>query len=119
MITVELRNVIMHGHHGIYPEEKEVLNTFEVNLDVSYEEKGAGFDKLEDTISYVSLYKIVQKKMQVPEFLLESVCQEIIGMIKHQYPFVKEIRMSIYKLQAPIENFQGKVGVTMHLRFDD
>jgi len=25
MVTVELRNLIMHGHHGIYEEEKKVM----------------------------------------------------------------------------------------------
>jgi dihydroneopterin aldolase len=118
MITVELRNVIMHGHHGIYPEEKQVMNTFEVNLDVSYDDHGAVFEKVADTISYVSLYEIVRKEFQTPVFLLEKICQEIINQIKRDFPQVHEIRMSIYKLQSPIQNFQGKVGVNMSRRFD-
>jgi 7,8-dihydroneopterin aldolase/epimerase/oxygenase len=118
MITVELRNVIMHGHHGIYQEEKEVMNTFEVNLDVSYDDHVAVFEKVADTISYVSLYEIVRKKFQTPVFLLEKICQEIIHQIKKDFPQVSEVNMSIYKLQAPIQNFQGKVGVNMSRHFD-
>jgi dihydroneopterin aldolase len=119
MVTVELRNLIMHGHHGIYEEEKKVMNTFEVNLDVKYDEKKSDFDSIDDTISYVDLYSIVKQKIQVPVFLLEKICQGIIRKIKHQYPSVREINISIYKIQAPIENFQGKVGVTMRRKFDD
>ena len=119
MITVELRNVIMHGHHGIHPEEMEVMNTFEVNLDVSYEESETSFDQPGDTISYTSLYHIVQQKIRVPVFLLEKICLECIQKIKKQYPQVKAVQISIYKLQAPIEHFQGKVDVTMQRRFDD
>ena len=95
------------------------MNTFEVNLDVTYNEKKAEFERIEDTISYVDLYEIVKQKIQVPVFLLEKICQEIILKIKHQYPFVARISVSIYKMQAPIENFQGKVGVTMRRKFDE
>jgi dihydroneopterin aldolase len=119
MITVELNNLILHGYHGIHEEEKKVMNTFEVNLSVRFDEKKSDFNSLEDTISYVDLYKIVKQKTQVPAFLLEKLCQGIIRKIKHQYPNVREVVISIYKMQAPIESFQGKVGVTMRKKFDD
>ncbi len=119
MITVELQNLILHGYHGVFEEEKKVMNTFEVSLSVKYDEKKSDFNSLEDTISYVDLYEIVKQKIKVPVFLLEKLCQGIIRKIKHQYPSVREVNISIYKLQAPIENFQGKVGVTMRKKFDD
>jgi len=119
MITIELHNLILHGYHGIFEEEKKVMNTFEVSLSVRYDEKKSDFDSLEDTISYVDLYNIVKIKTQAPAFLLEKLCQGIIRKIKHQYPIVREVIISIYKMQAPIENFQGKVGVTMRKKFDD
>ncbi|HTS46144.1 MAG TPA: dihydroneopterin aldolase [Puia sp.] len=119
MITIELNQLIFHGYHGLHEEEKKVMNTFEVNLSVKYDEKKSDFNNIEDTISYVDLYEIVKQKIQVPVLLLEKICQGIIRKIKHQYPFVREVNISIYKLQAPIENFQGKVGVSMRKKFDD
>jgi len=119
MITIELRDLIFHEHHGIYEEERRVMNSFEVSLEVSYIDTIAVFEKISDTISYVNLFKIVQEKMKEPVFILEKICQGIILNIKHQYPAVSEIRISIYKLQAPIEHFIGKVGVTMHRSFND
>jgi dihydroneopterin aldolase len=50
--------------------------------------------------------------------LLEKIADEIIGKIKAQYPFIREVIISIYKLQAPIGNFQGKAGMTLHKKFD-
>ena len=38
--------------------------------------------------------------------------------IKRRYPAVQSVQISIYKLQAPIERFQGKVGVTVFRQFD-
>jgi 7,8-dihydroneopterin aldolase/epimerase/oxygenase len=119
MVTIELQNLIFYVHHGIYEEERRVMNSFEVNLSVSYPEINPVYERISDTISYVNLFKIVQEKMKEPVFLLEKICQGIILNIKHQYPAVSEIRISVFKLQAPIEHFIGKVGVTMHRSFND
>ena len=119
MITIELQNLIFYVHHGIYEEERKVMNSFEVNLSVSYVDNNHVFERIADTISYVNLFKIVQEKMKEPVFLLEKICQGIILNIKRQYPAVSEIRISVFKLQAPIEHFIGKVGVTMHQSFKD
>ena len=109
--------MVFYEHHGVYEEERRVMNSFEVNLSVSYMENNPVFERIADTISYVNLFKIVQEKMKEPVYLLEKICQGIILNIKHQYPTVSEIRISIFKLQAPIEHFVGKVGVTMHRSF--
>jgi len=119
MITIELQHLIFYEHHGIYEEERKVMNSFEVNLSVSYQDTIPVFEKISDTISYVNLFKIVQEKMKEPVYLLEKICQGIILNIKHQYPAVSEIKISVFKLQAPIEHFVGKVGVTMHRSFKD
>jgi dihydroneopterin aldolase len=119
MVTIELQELLFHEHHGIYEEERKVMNSFEVNLSVSYAELNFVFEKISDTISYVNLFKIVQEKMKEPVFLLEKICLGIILNIKHQYPAVSEVKISIFKLQAPIEHFAGKVGVSMHRSFKD
>jgi dihydroneopterin aldolase len=119
MVTVHLHNVMMHAHHGIYVEEEKSGSNYELNLDVKFDEQDAKLEKINDTISYEELYGIVKKKMMVPTPLLEKVCEGIIRKIKHEFAGVREISISIYKLEAPIENFQGKVGVTMRKKFDD
>ena len=119
MVTIELQQLIFFEHHGIYEEERKVMNSFEVNLSVSYPETDFVFERISDTISYVNLFKIVQEKMKEPVFLLEKICQGIILNIKRQYPAVSEVKISVFKLQAPIEHFAGRVGVTMHRSFTD
>jgi dihydroneopterin aldolase len=119
MVTIELHNLLLHGFHGVHQEEKKVMNTFEVNLDVLYEEKNRDFQHLDDTISYTVLYGLVKEKFQQPVLLLEKLAQGVIESIRGKYPWVRKIGISIYKLQAPIENFQGKVGVSMTWESDD
>lgn len=119
MVTVHLHQLILHAFHGVYEQEHKTGNNYEVSLDVTYTGKNSHFDSLRDTISYEDLFAIVKKRMQAPAPLLENVCESIIRNIKHQYPHVAEVSISIYKLQAPIDNLQGKVGVTMRKHFDE
>jgi len=56
--------------------------------------------------------------MQIITPLMEKICKEIICKIEKPYPFISEVNISIRKLQVPMENFQGKVGVTMNKRFN-
>jgi dihydroneopterin aldolase len=119
MVTVHLHQLVIHAFHGVYEEEHKTGNNYEVNLDVKYEERNNKFENIHDVISYEDLFAIVKKKMQAPAELLEKVCESIIRKIKHEYSTVTEISVSIYKLQPPIENLQGKVGVTMRKKFDD
>jgi len=119
MVTVQLHNLIFSGRHGVFKEELATGNTFEVHLDVLYDEKDRPFEGLDSIINYVILFDIVKQRMHQPSPLLEKIADEIIGKIKLQYPFIREVTLAIYKLQAPIGNFQGKAGMTLHKKFDD
>lgn len=118
MVTVRLHNLIFSGHHGVFKEELATGNTFEVHLDVMYDEKDRPFESLDTIVNYVNLFAIVKQRMLQPSPLLEKIADEIISKIKIQYPFIREVIISIYKLQAPIGNFQGKAGMTLQKKFD-
>src|SRR5215831_20443086 len=113
MVIIHLHKVVMHAHHGVYNEEEKSGSNYELNLDVRFDEHDKKIENIDDTISYEDLLGIVKKKMLVPTPLLEEVCEGIIRKIHHEFAGVREISISIYKLEAPLENFQGKVGVTM------
>jgi dihydroneopterin aldolase len=117
MVTVQLHKLIFSGRHGVFKEELATGNTFEVNLDVQYDETGHPFGGLDSIVNYVNLFDIVKERMHQPSPLLEKIAEEIIGKIVDYYPFVKEVTLSIYKLQAPIGNFQGKAGMTLNKKF--
>lgn len=113
MLTVELQNILFHAFHGIYAGEPKVGGDFEVNLKVSFDEEGRYPESLTDSVNYVRLYELVKQKMAQPTRLLEKLCHDILSEIKQEYPFIKDATISLYKLQAPVENFQGKLGVTL------
>lgn len=119
MVTVQLHNLLFSGRHGVFKEELATGNTFEVNLDVLYDESTRPFEGLDSIVNYVSLFDIIKTRMLQPSPLLEKIADEIIVKIRELYPFVREVILSIYKLQAPIGNFQGKAGMTLHKKFLD
>ena len=119
MVTVHLHQLVIHAFHGLYGEEHKTGNNYEVSLDVTYEERNRSFDSIRQTISYEDLFALVKKRMQSPSLLLENVCEDIIRKIKEEYPEVSAVSVSVFKLNPPIENLQGKVGVTLRKTFDD
>ena len=119
MLSVHLNDLRFFAHHGIYDGEAQSGHEFEVQLTVKYEEKKLKFDDIKNVLNYVELYQIVKKRMTMPTPLIEEVAESIIRKIRHEYSFVKEVSISIFKLQPPIENFQGSVGITLQKKFDD
>ncbi len=64
MVTVQLHNLIFSGRHGVFKEELATGNTFEVNLDVLYDETDRPFEGLDSIVNYVNLFGIVGKGCQ-------------------------------------------------------
>lgn len=118
MISIELKDVRIQATHGLYKGESKTGNTYQCDLSVQYDEGDRNFREVESTINYVTLYEIVRQRMETPTHLLEQLCVEIIQEIKLRFAFIKEASISIYKLHAPIENFEGKVGVTLNKVFN-
>jgi dihydroneopterin aldolase len=118
MVAIELQNIRIHAFHGVYDGEKKTGSPYDVSVKVIYEEGTAQFDNLENTINYVAVFGIIKQRMSIPLPLLEKVALGIIEEIKHSWPFAVEIMVSIYKLEPPIENFQGKIGVSIHKQFN-
>lgn len=117
MLSVHLYDLNFHAFHGLYEGEGLVGNDFQLNLTVSYDDDGVKTDDLRSLINYEEVYDIVKKRMAIRSDLLEEVAEAIILKIRHKYSIIKEISVSIFKLNAPLENFQGKVGITIKRSF--
>ena len=120
MLTIELQQIKLHAFHGLYPGEERLGSPYEVNLKAQCMEPANGtYLELSDTINYAVLYEIIRKRMAVPTPLLETVANDIIGEIIAQFPRIRTIEISIFKLQPPIAQFEGRVGVTINRSFHE
>ena len=116
MITIYLKNLLFFSHHGIHEEETIVGNDFEINVSVSFDETEKILS-LDQTINYVEVYNVIKEHMKKPSRLLETVAMQIAEEVYNNNSRIKTINISINKLNPPINNFTGSVGVTFHKEF--
>ncbi|MEO7983206.1 MAG: dihydroneopterin aldolase [Bacteroidota bacterium] len=111
ILTISLNNVRFRAYHGVHPEERQKGNDFVVNMQVSYIPEAGAILSLADTIDYANLFEIINETMQQPVDLLETLVQTIANTTYQQYPHVKEITVSVEKLNPPIDKFTGTAEV--------
>jgi dihydroneopterin aldolase len=111
LLTISLNNVRFRAYHGLYPEERQKGNDFVVNMQVSYVPGAGTIFSLDDTIDYAALFEIINSQMQKPVDLLETLVQQMAQSVHQQFPQVKEINVSVEKLNPPIDKFSGSAAV--------
>ena len=117
LLTISLNNVRFRAYHGLYPEERQKGNDFVVNMQVSYLPKSGSIASLDDTIDYGTLFNIMNSIMQQPVDLLETLVQEIAHAVHQKFSQVKEITVSVEKLNPPIDKFIGSAAVSYKAAF--
>jgi len=111
MLTIHLSNLKFYGYHGLYPQEKKVGGEFLVQADVEITEPAGIITSLEESVSYVAVYDIIKRRMQIPTPLLETIAMELADEIL-AIPLVKKVSLRIIKMAAPVINFEGQLGVS-------
>lgn len=118
MLYIQLSNLKFHAFHGVYEEERILGNAYEVNLKAGFFPKKIFIQHLEDTVDYTAIYKIVSEIMAEPTPLLETVAGKIVEAITTRYAQIEELKVSIKKLYPPVNNFEGRVGVSFEWKKD-
>jgi 7,8-dihydroneopterin aldolase/epimerase/oxygenase len=111
MLTIHLHNVQFFAHHGLFEHETVNGNHFELNCHVQYHPPKL-VKHIEETINYASVFSIIENRMKVATPLLETVVMDIANEILQQFSLAEEVFVHLVKINPPIENFQGGVGVS-------
>lgn len=112
---IALSGLRFHAFHGVLPEEKQLGNQFEVNLSVFIKNNLLiEEDILEGTISYVPLFEIVKKEMEIPRATLENLAFRIQKKVKEAFPNIIRGKVSIEKISPPIPGMIGSAKVTLN-----
>ena len=117
LLTISLNNVRFRAYHGMQPEERQKGNDFVVNVQVIYAPDNGTILSLADTIDYAVLFDMINSTMQQPVDLLETLAQTIAHTIHKQYPQIKEVNVSVEKLNPPIDKFSGSVEVKFNKKY--
>jgi len=104
MECIELKKMIFHAYHGVTEQERIDGNIFRVDLKLFLDlSKAIESDRLEDTLNYADVYKIIKEEMLIPSHLLEHIAGRIVRKIKLNYPDISKINLRLAKNNPPIE----------------
>jgi 7,8-dihydroneopterin aldolase/epimerase/oxygenase len=117
MFIIELKKLQFFAHHGVHYEEGIIGADFEVSVSINFNAHKEVLS-LDDTINYTSVYEVVKNRFSIPERLLETLAKDIVEDIYSIDNRITMIKISIDKINPPIKNFIGSVGVTYSKSFN-
>ena len=114
MVEIYLKNVRCYSFHGCLKEEGVIGSDYLVNLWVKGAlDKTPLTDKIEDTIDYVFLNKVIVEEMSIPSKLLETVAKRILDRVFREDKRIRKIKVSVSKICPPINGDVESVGVKL------
>ena len=108
-MTIELLGLVVFGHHGYLEEERRLGQRFLVDLWVDVEENAAASDRIDDTVDYRRLARIVRDVFAGPErLLLEGLAGAIADHLLAHHERITRVRVRVRKpdvvLDPPVEH---------------
>ena len=103
MSVIAIEGMRFRANHGFYEEEQILGGDYIVDVHLTTVFTKASIeDDLSKTINYETIYLICESVMKLNSKLLENVADRISMGIKHQFGFVKEMKVRVKKLNPPL-----------------
>jgi dihydroneopterin aldolase len=102
MAIVALEGMYFRAHHGLFAEEQQNGNDFEVDVWIDTGIPVSNSDQISDALDYVAVYEVVKAEMEVRRDLLETLVAGIGGNLRMKFPSVTSIRVKVSKMQPPL-----------------
>jgi dihydroneopterin aldolase len=108
-VTIELLGLVVFGKHGYLEEERRLGQRFLVDLWVDVEESASETDRIEETVDYRRLARVVREVFAGPErLLLENLAGTIADELLAAYERITRVRIRVRKpdvvLDPPVEH---------------
>ncbi len=114
MGIIRINNIVIYANHGCLEEEAKIGSEYRVDIKIEAGlEKSAGTDRLENTVDYVHLNRIAKEEMTIRSKLLEHVAKRILDRIFEEIQLVREVEVSVSKINPPIGGNVGEVTVVL------
>ena len=116
MATIAINDMRFYAHHGCFEEERKIGTRFRVDMvfetDTSHAEVS---DNIADTVSYLDVYQVVKREMEISSHLLEHVARRVGESVKREFPAVASVRVKVSKLNPPLGGQMESVSVEVAL----
>ena len=114
MGQIHIQGIKLYAFHGCLEEEAKIGADYEVDVWVDFDfSSAASTDILTKTVDYVAIYDIVKKQMAIRSRLLEHVGKRIYDEIIRYYKTITSLKVSVSKLNPPMNGNVSKVTVTV------
>lgn len=112
---INIRNLRIHGYHGVFDEEKTAGQEFQFDIDCAIDTSiPAQTDDYKKTVCYGALCGLVREICtQQPFRLVETLANKIADDILGRYDLITHIVVKVRKTAAPIDAVYDFVGVTV------
>lgn len=112
--VIELENMEFYAFHGCYEQEKIVGNRFIVDLKFTLDATvAASSDNVADTVSYLDVYGVVKREMEITSDILENVADRILASLAGAFPAIESMSVKISKMTPPLGGQIERVSVAM------
>ncbi len=106
MGKIALEGMKFYANHGVYEEEQIIGNHFILDVYITTAfDSAVEEDDVHETINYETVYLVCQAEMKNTVRLLETLTQNIIHALKHQFNTIQEVKLRVHKLN-PIPGHQ-------------
>lgn len=111
---IKVRNLRIHGFHGLKDAEKALGQIFEVDIACDMISDRPPRDVMEDTVCYGEICDLVVSVSEGEVFnLIETLAERISGAIFAAFPPIQTVRIEIRKPRAPIRHIVDHVGIAI------
>lgn len=115
MDKITLKSLKIFGKHGYYDHERKNGNEFEIDVIAKGNFKNAiEGNRLDKTFNYELVEQITRDIFSGPEEkLIETLCQKIGEQIFEKSPLIKNLNISVRKMNPPIQSPAAYAEITM------
>ena len=112
MITVEVRDLRVFGHHGVHEEERGRGQDFVFDVELAVGARGTS-DRLEDAVDYVEVAHAVQEVSAARQFaLLEALAAAVADELERRFS-PERVCVRIRKPAVRPAGLEGTVAVAV------
>ena len=117
MGIIQLKRIRTYCYHGCLPEEEKIGAWYETDVEAEVELEGAMHsDTISDTADYVEINTIVRNEMHIRSKLVEHVAGRIAAALLKQIPLIKEVAVTVSKLNPPVEGNAERFSVSIKVK---
>lgn len=121
MKEIIIKNLKIFAYHGVRPEEKVNGQNFLIDLTYSLDKNSYdNSDKIEHTLSYSDVIRVIKKSMTVKSFnLIETAADYICKTLFENFTEIERIQIVLKKPEAPVNADFEYIGVKTEKKRSD